>query len=120
MNWRRKSAVTTTQIPSQKPSSLVQSLVQPLLPENERVLRLPEVMKKVGLGRSNILEKVRLGLFPKPISLGGRAVGWLEQSQVNAWLSNCIAESRNGTQGGRRESHSHSSEPRYGAASSSV
>jgi prophage regulatory protein len=29
------------------------------------------------------------GEFPKSISLGGRAVGWLE-SDINEWLEQCI------------------------------
>ena len=43
---------------------------------------------------TEILERwLRLWKFPKPIKLGPRASGWLE-SEINAWISERIAESR--------------------------
>lgn len=33
------------------------------------------------------------GLRPKPVSLGGRAVGWIE-SEIQQWLEQRIAASR--------------------------
>ncbi len=42
----------------------------------ERLLRLPEVLHRVGYKRSRFLELVRLGVFPKPVKLGPRAVAW--------------------------------------------
>ena len=57
------------------------------------VLRLPSVSAKTGLSRSSIYLRVAEGNFPKPISLGPRAVGWLEQ-EVEQWLSQRIALSR--------------------------
>jgi len=39
------------------------------------------------------------GRFPKPISLGARAVGWVD-AEVEAWLAGQIELSRR-TQGGR-------------------
>ena len=49
------------------------------------ILRLPEVKTLVGLSRSTIYAAVAEGSFPKPISLGAGAVGWL-QSEVEAWI----------------------------------
>lgn len=43
-----------------------------------RILRLPEVKQRIGLGRSSIYLAVRRGDLAAPISLGPRAVGWLE------------------------------------------
>ena len=57
------------------------------------ILRLPEVMSSTGLSRSTIYLRMAQGRFPAPISLGGRAVGWID-SEVDAWLANQIAESR--------------------------
>jgi prophage regulatory protein len=62
------------------------------------ILRLPTVQNRTGLSRSSIYLKVSEGRFPKPISLGVRAVGWLE-SDVDAWLSGRIEESRRVTGG---------------------
>jgi prophage regulatory protein len=40
------------------------------------ILRLPAVKSDCGLSRSTIYLRITQGLWPKPISLGGRAVGW--------------------------------------------
>ncbi len=45
---------------------------------NIRMLRLPDVMKATGLGRSTIYAKVAAGDFPAPVKLGARAVAWPE------------------------------------------
>jgi prophage regulatory protein len=42
------------------------------------ILRLPDVKRSTGLSRSTIYLRISQGTFPKPVSLGGRAVGWLE------------------------------------------
>lgn len=57
------------------------------------ILRLPAVKARTGLSRSTIYLRISDGRFPKPISLGGRAVGWIEV-EVNDWLSQQIAASR--------------------------
>ncbi len=53
--------------------------------KNERLLRLPEVKSRTGYGRASIYRKVRLGEFPCPYSLGGRAVAW-KASEIDAWI----------------------------------
>jgi len=40
------------------------------------ILRLPSVTSKCGLSRSTLYLRITQGLWTKPISLGGRAVGW--------------------------------------------
>ncbi len=42
------------------------------------ILRLPAVKTRTGLSRSTIYLRVAEGRFPKPISLGARAVGWVD------------------------------------------
>ena len=49
-------------------------------------LRLPTVKARTGLSRSTIYLRISENLFPKPVSLGGRAVGWIE-SEIDDWLS---------------------------------
>jgi prophage regulatory protein len=49
-------------------------------------LRFPQVRSRVGLSRSTIYLKIVNGEFPKPISLGARAVAWLE-SDIDAWIT---------------------------------
>jgi prophage regulatory protein len=60
---------------------------------NERVIRLPEVRLRTGLSRSSIYLALKQNMFPKPISLGIRSVGWLE-SEVDLWISIRIEKSR--------------------------
>lgn len=50
-----------------------------------RVIRLKAVMDYTGLARSTIYKYIKEGLFPKPISLGSRSVGWI-QSEVEEWI----------------------------------
>lgn len=57
------------------------------------ILRLPAVLHATGLSRSTIYQRVADGAFPRPVSLGGRSVGWLE-SEVEQWVERRIAESR--------------------------
>jgi prophage regulatory protein len=40
------------------------------------ILRLPAVKACTGLSRSTIYLRIAQGLHTKPVSLGGRAVGW--------------------------------------------
>ena len=58
-----------------------------------KILRLPQVKERVGLSRSTIYLRISKGEFPAPISLGGRAVGWLE-SDVNQWLVQKVESSK--------------------------
>ena len=58
------------------------------------ILRLPAVKNRTGLSRSTIYLRVTEGKFPKPINLGGRAVGWLEV-EIQDWLDQQVQASRN-------------------------
>jgi prophage regulatory protein len=40
------------------------------------ILRLPAIKTTTGLSRSTIYLRIAQGFFTKPVSLGGRAVGW--------------------------------------------
>ncbi len=57
------------------------------------ILRLPHVKKRTGLSRSTIYLRISNNEFPAPISLGGRAVGWVE-SEIDDWLTEKIETSR--------------------------
>ena len=56
-----------------------------------RFIKLKEVMDCTGLGRSTIYKYIEKGEFPKSISLGERAVAWLE-SEVSDWMLERIGE----------------------------
>lgn len=63
------------------------------LPSQSRVLRLKEVCKVTGLGRSFIYQLQAEQRFPHSIKLGVRAVGWLE-GEVQEWLNTRFQISR--------------------------
>jgi len=65
------------------------------------ILRLPAVKTRTGLSRSTIYLRVAEGRFPKPISLGARAVGWVD-AEVEAWLAGQIELSRRTPNGSPR------------------
>lgn len=52
---------------------------------DEKIIRLPQVMEKVGLKKSAIYKLINEGSFPAQIKLGKRASGWLE-SDVQVWI----------------------------------
>ncbi len=58
-----------------------------------KILRLPTVKELTGLSRSTIYLRISEGEFPASISLGGRAVGWVEED-IHNWLAEKIEASR--------------------------
>ena len=60
---------------------------------SHKILRLPTVKDVTGLSRSTIYLRISKNEFPAPISLGGRAVGWLEDD-VDSWLTDKVEASR--------------------------
>jgi prophage regulatory protein len=51
----------------------------------DSILRIGQLVEKIGLSRSSILRMEKEGEFPKKIILSKRVIGWLE-SDVNDWL----------------------------------
>ena len=58
-------------------------------------LRLPQVKQRTALSRSSIYAKIARGEFPPPISLGARAVAWLDD-EITKWISDRVNASRGG------------------------
>lgn len=50
-----------------------------------KIIRLPGVLEVTGISRPQVYRLMRLGEFPRPISIGARAVGW-RVADVEAWL----------------------------------
>lgn len=66
------------------------------------IIRRKQVEARTGLSRSTIYAKLRLNpkrpsdfdsTFPKPISVGAKAVGWIE-AEIDAWLTAQVEKSR--------------------------
>jgi len=57
-----------------------------------RLLRLPEVMDRVGLRRSAIYQRMSEGRFPKSRSLGPKCAVWVE-AEINEWIASIARNS---------------------------
>ncbi|WP_201752611.1 helix-turn-helix transcriptional regulator [Sphingomonas changnyeongensis] len=53
---------------------------------NDRLIRLPEVLRRTGLSRSTIYGWIENGRFPRQVQLSARCVAWYE-SEVNEWIA---------------------------------
>ncbi len=67
------------------------------------IIRRKQVEARTGLSRSTIYARLRWNAkrpsdydptFPKPISVGAKAVGWIE-AEIEAWLTAQVEKSRN-------------------------
>jgi len=56
-----------------------------------RFIKLKEVIERTGLGRSSVYKQMSEGTFPKNVSLGDRAVAWVE-SEIEDWIMERVAE----------------------------
>ena len=43
-----------------------------------KIVELPQVQEATGKSRSTIYKRISEGLFPKPVKLGVKSVGWVE------------------------------------------
>lgn len=66
------------------------------------ILRRKQVEARTGLSRSTIYAKMQRNpkrpsdydpTFPKPVSVGAKAVGWIE-AEIDAWLTAQVEKSR--------------------------
>mgnify|MGYP001580002072 CR=1 FL=1 len=57
------------------------------------LLRLPEVIQRTGLSRSEVYRREALGEFPARIRLGRRTVAW-PSDHIQSWIEARIRESR--------------------------
>jgi prophage regulatory protein len=57
------------------------------------ILRLKAVIERTGISRSNIYSQIKAGTFPAPISLGARAIGFINH-EIDAWIESRVKISR--------------------------
>jgi prophage regulatory protein len=55
----------------------------------QRLLRLPDVLDRVGMSKSTLYSRIRDKTFPQPLHLGTSSV-WVE-SEVSEWINDQIA-----------------------------
>lgn len=59
----------------------------------KRLLRRKQVEEKTGLSCSSIYQAMQEGTFPKPISIGPRAVAWVD-NEIESWIDEKIRLAR--------------------------
>ncbi len=93
---RRRATAVDTAAPTPPATAAETSVGPPSSPAHTslaRTLRLPEVIKMTGLGRSLIYRLQSQQRFPHSVRLADSAVGWLE-AEIQAWVAARVAESR--------------------------
>ena len=60
---------------------------------SERLVRLPEALSIVGMGRSMWLAQVKAGKAPKPVKYGPRVACWV-LSELHGFVAQRVAERR--------------------------
>ena len=53
----------------------------------QKLIRLPEVLSRLGISKSQLYRMVKAGEFPESIQIGRNAVAW-PASQVDDWIRN--------------------------------
>ena len=53
--------------------------------QENRILRLREVMRLTGLSKATIHRRYRDGTFPEPVRLGPQSIGWW-RAEILEWL----------------------------------
>ncbi len=51
----------------------------------EHLIKIKEVISMTAISRTMIYDKIKKGVFPKPIRLGPRATAW-RLSQIQEWI----------------------------------
>jgi len=51
-----------------------------------RILRMREVIQRIGLSRSTIYKLMENDKFPRPMKLGSQAIGWRD-SDIETWIA---------------------------------
>lgn len=59
----------------------------------KRLIRVPEVLRRVGFSRTKMYELIKEGRFPNKVKIGLRSVAFVE-SEIDAWIDGIISDSR--------------------------
>lgn len=60
----------------------------------EKLIRLPEVIKRTGISKTTIYELINEKRFPSQVKIGARAIAFIE-SEIDEWIYKLINSSRN-------------------------
>ncbi len=53
---------------------------------NDRLLRLPELVRTIGVSRATIYRYIDSGRLPPPVKLSTRCIAW-RASEITAWMA---------------------------------
>lgn len=56
-----------------------------------KFLRLPSVIDKVGLSRSQIYKLIQQGAFPEPVKIGPKISVWIEE-KLEVWMDTQVPQ----------------------------
>ncbi len=63
------------------------------MPNDPTLLRLPAVLARTGLSRSQLYRLVAAGKFPRPVTLAGTAAKAWSSAAVSQWCADQINQS---------------------------
>ena len=69
-------------------------MVQNKTDKTLKLIRLSEVIRKTGFGKTWIYKLISAGKFPKQIKIGVRSIAFIE-SEIDEWIYKIISDSRN-------------------------
>lgn len=58
---------------------------EPQVTQPTRFLRMTAVVERTGLNKRTIQRRIAANNFPKPVSLGDRAIGFVE-AEIEKWM----------------------------------
>jgi prophage regulatory protein len=85
---RHREKILQSSITSREVTNMAQTIQR-----EPAFLRRKQVETRTGLSRSTIYQYIKEGVFPKPVPLGPRAVGWLE-AEVSDWIAERVRVAR--------------------------
>jgi len=56
-----------------------------------RLMRLKETCQMAGIEKTTAYKMINEGTFPKPVSVGGRAVRWVS-TEIESWIMDRMEE----------------------------
>ena len=71
--------------------------------QENRIVRLPEVMRLTGLSKATIHRRYRDGTFPRPLRLGPQSIGWW-RTEILEWLESLQRAGARLEDGGQKKS----------------
>jgi prophage regulatory protein len=71
-------------MPTKKPSETLLDDA-PLATSSDDMLRVKDVLRRTGMCRQTLYNKLRANAFPAPLEIGPNAIGW-PTHEVDAWI----------------------------------